>query len=129
MAARRHIRLPVQPLLDWAHRHDITDSVRGLAMVLADRDPVLGAHRLRNLQRWRQPGIPLPSAIALVDELCAAYGAHPVDIWGDDWIALPDDPCDVIGWHVARIRIAIADRAANTTRTRHPTISAPRSIP
>lgn len=102
------IRLPLRPLLTAAARRADVSSISAAARLLGKE---------RTVWRWqRDGGIPLASALKLADEL----GIHPVEIWGDDYIAIPADPADVIGWHINRIRIWLEDRqaAALTPRRR-----------
>jgi hypothetical protein len=108
----RQIRLPLAPVMAAAaDRH--CGSHRRAAELLGVTD--------RTIQRWRD-GIPIAAAVELADHL----GMHPVELWGDDYIALPADPYDVIGWHVRRARIALDTRHAHGAR---PCPSTPRPTP
>lgn len=76
------VRLPAAPLIAaTGRRHRPAAAILDVAT--------------RTVNRWLATGgIPMSTALTLADRI----GVHPIEIWGDTYLALPDDPRDHTTW-------------------------------
>ena len=79
MAHLPYRRFPLAPLLDVAGIRG-SRTVRGHLTELTRLAVVLGVSR-KSVNRWKQEGVPEPSA----DAAAVHLGLHPFDVWGNHW--------------------------------------------